>query len=309
MKNIAKAIILILSSVFFLNFAVGCDVFEYKNGEESTNTTAKVTTSPHATSDNEDYSIQPITQKSVLSKTSEKYEKGIKEIMFPYGYKCEFADYPMVTRWAEPIKIGLAGYYSYKDQDAVVKFIKELNNIEEVPEITFAMNNNDSNFAIVFGSRDYMRIGYSSANYYDNHFCIPVVNEKKYNITHATGYIINQSDRRKQNKYIARVILEGLGIGHHQSKTTILSSVFNQNSAISDFSELDKVAVRIVYSGRITVKMKEEKFSKNINSLLWKYYDFTTTTTSTTTRRTTVANTTSINDYISAYESQNVNQQ
>lgn len=221
------------------------------------------------------YTETTITTKKVLSNERAEYEKAIINIFTPDN---QINNNDKVLRWKTNIKIKLIGEYSDKDKEIIRYLINRVNYYETVPSISFAKKGEAANFVMAFGSDSYLNSHYPSMNYMYNHKCIVASNNLK-TIEHVTTFVKTQSNNIKQNKYIARVFLEGLGIGKYESKVDNIDSVFNENAETYYFSEFDNLLISLYYASNIKEGINIFEALDLFKDTLTNRYEFTTTTT------------------------------
>ncbi|MEM1254521.1 MAG: DUF2927 domain-containing protein [Cyanobacteria bacterium P01_H01_bin.21] len=175
-----------------------------------------------------------------------------------------------VTKWETDIKIFVSGQYpTYLDTE-LGKIIDEINQSSESIQLSRTESQEDSNYQIHFGTaEEYSEIEPNAEAYVDDNWgLLWVYWDTNHEIYQGSMYvdILRTNDQDAQKHLLREELTQSLGLLNDSYKYP--ESIFYQDwTKTTQYSEIDKTMIKILYSNEVKAGMTQQEFGEVANSL------------------------------------------
>ncbi|MDX2305479.1 MAG: DUF2927 domain-containing protein [Microscillaceae bacterium] len=216
------------------------------------------------------YSCSPVNSKAPhdiqLQSLSTKVQHYFKEIALgsEFGHEAN----PKIIKWKKNIKIFILGSKPEYLLKELKKIITEFNGLVHNIRIELSERRTEANLLLVLGSsQEYLKIESGASSFVKNNWGMFTVYEnKKYEIERATVFVdvIRAHSREAQKHLLREEITQSLGL--MQDSPRYPDSIFYESwSQTTEYSDIDKLLIQILYHPEIRPGFREEDLEK-----IWK---------------------------------------
>jgi hypothetical protein len=180
--------------------------------------------------------------------------------------QAEWSNVKEVHKWEDDIKIYKLGSWPKYMSDELDSIIAELNELIEQPQILLSSKQEDANFKILLGTADeYLDIEPHSGNTEVNWGYFRIHWNNKRIITRGSMYVDleNTSNNQLRMHLLREELTQSLGLMNDSEQYD--DSIFYQDySETTEFSEIDRLLIKLLYRPEIKPEMDKSTAKKLI---------------------------------------------
>ncbi len=214
-----------------------------------------------------------VTPEPSLTNVQEEVITYFKEVALGF----EFGNDPKVTRkWMNNIRVFVGGNPDpvlLQELELVVQDLNMLISQSQI-EIQIVSDSSKSNFYYFMGSEEQMRrIAPEWDHLLDNNWGLVQIMHNSDQITEGLAYVnTNKPTLVKRRHLLREEFTQGLGLGNDSQKYT--DSIFQssyRDGCTTQFSEIDKALVQLLYDPRIVVGLNEASVNDILRRIIPEY--------------------------------------
>lgn len=218
-------------------------------------------------------SSPPLTADAIPTKNTDMSAEQANQILdylSEVAFDTEFGDSTQkITKWVTDIRIFVSGEYPLHLDTELDKIINEINDLSESIQLSRTTSKDKANYQIYFGTGEqYSQIEPNAKAYVDNNFGLLWVYWNANNEIYQGSMYVDierTGDQDAQKHLLREELTQSLGLLNDSYKYS--ESIFYQDwTQTTEYSELDKQLIKVLYSKEIKPGMTQQQVNQVVRS-------------------------------------------